>query len=54
MNLVLSTGLKGKEPASKMMEDNEEGEEDEGEYVWFSEEDEEDEGEDEEVAHFAF
>ncbi|XP_062211036.1 GPN-loop GTPase QQT2-like [Phragmites australis] len=53
--VVLSTGLKGKNPASDMMDDaDEEDEEEASEDFKFSEEDEEGDGEDEEVAHFSF
>ncbi|CAL4930680.1 unnamed protein product [Urochloa decumbens] len=57
--VVLSTGLKDKNPASDMMDDAE-GEEDDDEefensgFIVDDEEEEEDEGEDEEVAHFSF
>ncbi|CAN6183602.1 unnamed protein product [Urochloa humidicola] len=58
--VVLSTGLKDKNPASDMMDDAE-GEEDEDDeefdnsgFIVDDEDEEEDEGEDEEVAHFSF
>jgi len=57
--VVLSTGLKDKNPASDMMDDAEDEEDEEFEEFEKSgfivdDEDEEDEGEDEEVAHFGF
>ena len=54
--VVLSTGLKDKNPASDMMDDAEDEEDEEFEESGFivDDEEEEDEGEDEEVAHFGF
>jgi GPN-loop GTPase len=53
--VVLSTGLKDKNPASDMMDADEEEEEDSLEDFKISEDDdEEDEGKDEEVDHFGF
>jgi len=58
--VVLSTGLKDKNPASDMMDDAEDEEDEEFEEEFeksgfiVDDEDEEDEGEDEEVAHFGF
>ncbi|CAN6325415.1 unnamed protein product [Urochloa humidicola] len=58
--VVLSTGLKDKNPASDMMDDAEDEEDEDDEEFEYSgfivddEEEEEDEGEDEEVAHFSF
>lgn len=53
--VVLNTGLKDKEHAKDMMDEEDEEEEEEVEDLRFSEEDEEeDEGENEEVDHFGF
>ncbi|KAK1278279.1 hypothetical protein QJS04_geneDACA015887 [Acorus gramineus] len=53
--VVLSTGLKGKEPMKTMMEEEEEEEdEEEKEDLQLSEFEEDDDGENEEVDHFAF
>lgn len=53
--VVLSTGLKDKNPASDMMEDaDEEEEEDSLEDFKISEDEDDDDGEDEEVDHFGF
>ena len=58
--VVLNTGLKDKNPASDMMNDDEDEEDEEFEEELeksgfiVDDEDEEDEGEDEEVAHFGF
>lgn len=52
--VVLSTGLKDKNPASEMMDDADEEEEEEALEDFRISEDDEDEGEDEEVTHFGF
>ncbi|CAL4934987.1 unnamed protein product [Urochloa decumbens] len=56
--VVLSTGLKDKNPASEMMDDAEDEEDEDDEEFeksgFIVDDEEEDEGEDEEVAHFSF
>lgn len=52
--VVLSTGLKDKNPATEMMDDADEEEEEEALEDFRISEDDEDEGEDEEVTHFGF
>ncbi|XP_062215805.1 GPN-loop GTPase QQT2-like [Phragmites australis] len=54
--VVLSTGLKDKNPASDMMENADEEEEEEAleDFRFSEDDDDEEDGEDEEVAHFSF